>query len=106
MFPSATIIVSAFCVVIGDTALKALIYTAPYSFEYSDFPNPQVGPDDVLIRVKACGICGSDVHGAAGKTGRRLPPLIMGHEAAGVVEQVGGDVEGFARGGRGCLVLT
>ncbi|HLB74177.1 MAG TPA: galactitol-1-phosphate 5-dehydrogenase [Sedimentisphaerales bacterium] len=86
--------------------MKALIYTAPYSFEYSDFPNPQVGPDDVLIRVKACGICGSDVHGATGKTGRRLPPLIMGHEAAGVVEQVGGNVKGFARGDRVCFDST
>ncbi|MBN2269646.1 MAG: galactitol-1-phosphate 5-dehydrogenase [Sedimentisphaerales bacterium] len=86
--------------------MKALIYTAPYSFEYSDFPDPQVGPDDVLVRVKACGICGSDVHGASGKTGRRLPPLIMGHEAAGVVEQIGGNVKGFEQGERVCFDST
>ncbi len=65
--------------------MKALVYTKPHSFEYSDFPEPDVGDDDVLIRVRACGICGSDVHGSTGKTGRRIPPLIMGHEAAGVV---------------------
>jgi len=63
--------------------LKALIYTKPYSFEYSDFPDPAAGDDDVLVRVKACGICGSDVHGFTGKTGRRIPPLIMGHEGSG-----------------------
>jgi len=86
--------------------LKALIYTASYSFEYSDFPDPAVGDDDVLVRVKACGICGSDVHGATGKTGRRLPPLIMGHEAAGVVEQIGGNVKGFEQGDRVCFDST
>ena len=86
--------------------MKALVYTAPYSFEYSDFPDPAVGDDDVLVRVKACGICGSDVHGATGKTGRRLPPLIMGHEAAGVVEQIGGNVKGFDQGDRVCFDST
>lgn len=86
--------------------MKALIYTAPYTFEYSEFPDPAVADDDVLVRVKACGICGSDVHGATGKTGRRLPPLIMGHEAAGVVEKVGGNVKGFERGERVCFDST
>ncbi len=45
--------------------------------------------DEVLIRVAACGICGSDVHGMDGSTGRRIPPVIMGHEAAGVVVKAG-----------------
>jgi len=79
--------------------LKALLYTKPYSFEYSDFPDPAVGDDEVLISVKACGICGSDVHGFTGKTGRRIPPLIMGHEAAGIVEETGEHVKGFEQGG-------
>jgi len=80
--------------------LKALIYTAPYTFEYSDFPDPAVGDDDVLIRVKACGICGSDIHGSTGETGRRLPPVIMGHEAGGIVEGLGANVKGFEQGDR------
>jgi L-iditol 2-dehydrogenase len=50
---------------------------------------PQVGDNDVLVRVKAVGICGSDAHGYTGKTGRRIPPIIMGHEASGVVEAAG-----------------
>jgi L-iditol 2-dehydrogenase len=86
--------------------LKALIHTKPYSFEYSDFPDPAIGDDEVLIRVKACGICGSDVHGFTGKTGRRIPPLIMGHEAAGVVENFGKDVKGFEKGDRVCFDST
>jgi L-iditol 2-dehydrogenase len=86
--------------------LKALIYTKPYSFEYSDFPEPAAGDDDVLIRVKACGICGSDVHGFTGKTGRRIPPLIMGHEAAGIVEGFGKNVSGYKKGDRVCFDST
>jgi L-iditol 2-dehydrogenase len=53
-----------------------------------------------LIRVKACGICGSDVHGMDGSTGRRIPPLIMGHEAAGIVAEVGPNVVGWQEGDR------
>jgi L-iditol 2-dehydrogenase len=86
--------------------LKALIHTKPYCFEYSDFPDPATGEDEVLIRVKACGICGSDVHGFTGKTGRRLPPLIMGHEAAGVVEDFGENVKDFKKGDRVCFDST
>ncbi len=64
------------------------------------------GDDDVLVRVKACGICGSDVHGFTGKTGRRIPPLIMGHEAAGIVEGFGKNVKDFERGDRVCFDST
>ena len=65
-----------------------------------------VSNDDVLVRVKACGICGSDVHGFTGKTGRRIPPLIMGHEAAGIVEGLGKNVIGFDKGDRVCFDST
>jgi L-iditol 2-dehydrogenase len=86
--------------------LKALLYTKPYTFEYTDVPDPVVGDDDILVRVRACGICGSDVAGHTGKTGRRLPPLVMGHEAAGVVERTGGNVRGFRTGDRICFDST
>ena len=86
--------------------MKALLYTQPYTFEYTDVPDPAVGDDDVLVRVRACGICGSDVAGHTGLTGRRLPPLIMGHEAAGIVERTGGNVHGFAPGDRICFDST
>jgi len=63
-------------------------------------PEPKIGPRDVLIQVKACGICGSDVHGMDGSTGRRRPPVIMGHEAAGVIAKVGPQVQGWKAGDR------
>ena len=53
------------------------------------------GPDDLLVQVKACAICGSDIKGYRGKTGRRQPPIIMGHEAAGVVTAIGEHVTGY-----------
>lgn len=86
--------------------MKALLYTEPYTLEYVDVPNPDLGTDDVLIRIKACGICGSDVQGYTGNTGRRLPPLIMGHEAAGVVGRIGDNVTDFVPGDRVCFDST
>lgn len=80
--------------------MKALVNTAPYKLEVQDWPIPTAGPDDLLIKVKACAICGSDVKGYSGKTGRRLPPIIMGHEAAGVVVEMGANVSGFQVGDR------
>ena len=68
--------------------------------EVQDVPPPGIGPRDVLVRVMACGICGSDVHGMDGSTGRRIPPIVMGHEAAGLVERVGDQVTSFSAGDR------
>ena len=80
--------------------MRALLLTAPGSFAVADVDAPGVGPADVLVRVSACGICGSDVHGYRGATGRRIPPLVMGHEAAGTVERVGESVARVAPGDR------
>lgn len=66
----------------------------------TDLPTPDVARDEVLVRVRACGVCGSDVHGFDGSTGRRIPPLVMGHEAAGTVEVVGDTVREFGAGDR------
>ncbi len=80
--------------------MKALLLSKYEHLEVADMPVPQPGPEDVLVRVAACGICGSDVHGYDGSTGRRIPPVVMGHEAAGVVEATGSQVQGFAVGDR------
>jgi L-iditol 2-dehydrogenase len=80
--------------------MKALVLSQYKHLELAEVPKPQPGPGELLIRVKACGICGSDVHGYDGSTGRRLPPIVMGHEAAGVVEEVGEGVESFQAGDR------
>lgn len=67
---------------------------------YRQVAEPEVGANDVLIRVRACGICGSDVHGMDGSTGRRIPPIIMGHEAAGEIVALGAEVHGWQIGER------
>ena len=80
--------------------MKALLLTEYKKMSYVDVADPVCGPEDVLIQVRACGICGSDIHGYDGSTGRRIPPLVMGHEAAGVITGVGAQVKGFAPGDR------
>ncbi len=80
--------------------MKALLLTDAKRLEYVDFSEPPIAADEVLVRVAACGVCGSDVHGYDGSTGRRIPPIVMGHEAAGVITQVGAAVEGLAIGER------
>src|SRR5260370_3527322 len=78
--------------------MKGLLLKQYMDLEVTDMPRPEIGPGDVLIRVAACGICGSDVHGLGGSTGRRIPPLVMGHEAAGVIAEAGRNVKLFQTG--------
>jgi len=73
--------------------MQALLLTDYRKLELTDIPKPQIGPNDVLVQVEACGICGSDVHGYDGSSGRRIPPIVMGHEAAGVLAEVGANVD-------------
>lgn len=80
--------------------MKALVLEEYNKLVYRDVPDPVIGPGEVLVRVRACGICGSDVHGLDGSTGRRIPPLIMGHEASGVIESTGPGVENWKPGDR------
>lgn len=80
--------------------MKALVLSAYHILTYEEVPRPEPGPEDVLIQVKACAICGSDVHGMDGSTGRRIPPVIMGHEASGVITKTGAAVKGYKIGDR------
>ena len=80
--------------------MKAMLLSEYKKLSIVDLPMPEVGPEDLLVQVKACGICGSDIHGYDGSSGRRIPPLIMGHEAAGIVAAVGNQVKGFKEGDR------
>lgn len=80
--------------------MRALLLTDYMKLELVEMPEPDIGADDVLVRVRACGICGSDVHGLDGSTGRRVPPLVMGHEAAGVVARLGAQVKDLKEGDR------
>ena len=81
--------------------MKALVLEKPMLLQYREVPDPVlVDERSVLVRLKAAAICGSDVHGMDGSTGRRIPPIIMGHEAAGIIERIGRNVSGFAVGDR------
>src|SRR6185436_1413341 len=80
--------------------MKALLLYAPPTLDLVDLPAPTPAPGEVLLRVRACGICGSDIHGWDGSTGRRRPPLIMGHEASGEIAALGPRVEGWRIGDR------
>lgn len=86
--------------------MKAMVLTDYGKLVVTEVPIPEIADDEILVRVRACGICGSDVHGYDGSTGRRIPPLIMGHEVSGVVERVGARVEGFAPGDRVAMDST
>jgi L-iditol 2-dehydrogenase len=80
--------------------MKALLLSEYNQLDIADLPAPVPGVDEILVRVAACGICGSDVHGYDGTSGRRIPPIVMGHEAAGLVEAVGSGVTRFKPGDR------
>ena len=80
--------------------MKALVLEEYNELIYKDVPDPIIKNNEVLIKVMACGICGSDVHGMDGSTGRRIPPMIMGHEASGVIVKTGSDVTYWKSGDR------
>ena len=80
--------------------MKALLLAQYRHLELTDLAVPRPGHGEVLIRVAACGICGSDVHGYDGASGRRIPPIVMGHEAAGTIAAVGEGVQGWSEGDR------
>ena len=80
--------------------MRALVMDGPGRLSVAERPTPGIGADDVLIKVGATGICGSDIHGAAGRTGRRHVGQVMGHETAGTIERVGRNVVDVAAGQR------
>ena len=80
--------------------MKALVMHEYKHLTYEDVAQPVPGKGEVLIRLKACSVCGSDVHGFDGSTGRRRPPVIMGHEASGMVVACGEGVKDHKPGDR------
>lgn len=83
-----------------DASMKALLLSEYSRLEIVDLPLPRPGPGEVLVGVEACGICGSDVHGYDGTSGRRIPPIVMGHEAAGTIAAAGPEVTSVRDGDR------
>lgn len=80
--------------------MKALVLNEYKKLDLLDVPSPEIAPNEVLVRVRSCGICGSDVHGYDGSSGRRIPPVIMGHEASGEIASVGSAARQFKAGER------
>lgn len=80
--------------------MRALQLVAPSELAVVELPRPEPGAGDVRLRVKACGICGSDLHGMDGSSGRRIPPIVMGHEASGIIDAVGDGITGWNVGDR------
>lgn len=81
--------------------MKAAVFSAPYEFRICERDKPQPGKGEVLVRIRAVGICGSDIHPYMGNgIDRREPGIIMGHEAAGDVEAVGEAVVKWKAGDR------
>ena len=80
--------------------MRALLLSEYKQLAVAEMQVPQCGRDEVRVQVAACGICGSDVHGYDGTSGRRIPPIVMGHEAAGTIVDVGQDVSGLRIGDR------
>jgi threonine dehydrogenase-like Zn-dependent dehydrogenase len=78
--------------------VRALLFDGPGRLRVDERDERPLAPTEVRIRTHAVGICGSDVHGFTGANGRRVPGMIMGHEAAGVVAEVGEDVHGLTVG--------
>lgn len=78
--------------------MKALVYHGPRDLRLEQVPTPQPGAGEVRLKVLSTGICGSDVHGYLGITGRRIPPMVMGHEFAGVVDAAGHGADGVPVG--------
>lgn len=80
--------------------MKALMYLGPRNMPIVDVEEPVPKENEVKIKVLYCGICGSDIHGYTGQTGRKIPPMIMGHEFSGRIVSFGRNVNKFRVGQR------
>ncbi|HJR98515.1 MAG TPA: alcohol dehydrogenase catalytic domain-containing protein [Actinomycetota bacterium] len=80
--------------------MKALVYLGPRRMELQDLPEPSPAPGEVRVRMRASAICGSDLHGFREASPRRVPPLVMGHEAVGDIDAVGDEVDTAVLGSR------
>jgi len=80
--------------------MKAAIWHGGRDIRIEDLPMPRAGPDEVVVNVRAVGICGSELHAYEGRSKRRIPPLVMGHEFAGTVVEAGERTTGISVGDR------
>jgi L-iditol 2-dehydrogenase len=81
-----------------DAVVKAAVYAGPGRLELGDWPEPRIGPGELLVRVSGCGLCGSDILKVMSPATKA--PAVFGHEVVGEVVEVGEGVTGFSRGRR------
>ena len=86
--------------------MRALVYHGPRDLRIEEVGEPEPAPGEVLVRVHGCGICGSDLHGYLGHSSARVPPLVLGHEVAGVVDRIGEGVDPELEGRAVCVRPT
>jgi L-iditol 2-dehydrogenase len=94
------------CMRDGALSMKILQFNGPWQLSIEEASTPSFGPEEVLIRSDAVGICGSDVHGFTGESGRRKSGMVMGHEAAGTVVKAGANVASLYPGDRVAVYPT
>lgn len=80
--------------------MRALYYPAHDTLSLEDLPIPNYADDEVLIKVEACGICGSEIETFKSQSTRRVPPLIMGHEFSGTIQKMGSKVANWVVGSK------
>ena len=82
--------------------MKAAVYNGLKDLRITEIPIPEIGENDVLVKVKACGICGTDIHIYEGAEGAAacVPPTVLGHEFSGVIDKIGKSVTGLKVGDR------
>jgi threonine dehydrogenase-like Zn-dependent dehydrogenase len=78
--------------------VRAAVWRGPGELVVQEWPLPEMGADEVLVRVSCCGVCGSDLHIVDGGVPEFVPPRVLGHEPLGVIEAAGSAVTGFAPG--------
>jgi D-arabinitol dehydrogenase (NADP+) len=89
----------------NEQSMKAIVYDAPRKFEYRDVEIPKIQPNEILLRVHACGVCGTDIHVHDGDFGPRFP-LIPGHEFSGEIVELGSEVTNLKKGQRATASTT
>lgn len=78
--------------------VRAAVWRGPGELVVQEWPLPEMGTDEVLVRVSCCGVCGSDLHIVDGGVPGFVPPRVLGHEPLGVIEAAGSAVTSFGPG--------
>src|SRR6516225_6138466 len=86
--------------------MRILRFNGPWELSIEEMETPVPGTNEVLVKSESVGICGSDVHGFTGESGRRKAGMVMGHEAVGKIVATGKGVTGLSLGQRVAIFPT